>query len=651
MTETVLWRESADYGDTPNVVNLNIPRSGQNEGAAWVYLPSKDTVYIGPQGSYHMDIAHTLKTLVDKKKNEKPITGVQYEDGYVDYFDGADEKTIDRILHALQTYHNENYGADFNKAEDDAGAWDDSGGYYVYPDDADYEDPDEDDPSYNGLDTAPSKPSLMSWEKAHDPAEYRTMKPTPGMENKPIHSWDVQDYIDWRDKKYWQSRGYYSTPREDYPHFRWSYGDSQILKGGPHEGLWVWPTQNGYPAHFDQTGQAGLGNCAQGRIYPHQGDRWEILTWPGRPRNAPSQAVREYLQEEAQRAVKEYVMDKIGVPEDKIFFTNMHYSAAVMGYNSPSYPQDDYSTPKTYKPEPFHYDWEPLKDWTSIPEGSFHKLKDPEGNIWTLSTLEPDKPGHIRFYNAGFTPHKTIEIDPNTTPVDGWEIGSKVYDKDTPSVPATTTEKNENPYDWKPEENDSAFDQQAWGPNKTIQDTYDRYQQQKALQGQGTLPLGKPGDKQSGPPPSVQVQMHKNPDGSLSKIGDLKAGPALFNWDGNDWTVRHLTPEEAYAIRVQWHEEDEAKRKDIARTMFPEAFGDAGDELDENGEFIPPTSQNYDPMKQLQSFQDPSSGNIIHVPASDYELAYKLHGDNWWKSFIPNRNLTSSADPVWKEVI
>lgn len=653
----ILKKKTADmnYGDTPNVVSLNLPSDHQNDGAAWVYLPSKDTIYIGPPGSYHVDIAHSLKTLVDKKHNEKPVTGVQYNDGYVDYFDGMDQKTTDRILKALQTYHDENYSRSFNKAEDDAGAWD--GHDMIYPRDEDYEDPDDrSERGRSGLDTYnpggydPDEDDYgVSWTPNTDfdtrswggkDDEYKELKPTPG-QPKPIHEWDVQDYLDWRDKKYWNQGGYFATPREDYPHFRWSYGDSRIWKGCPHEGLWVWPTHNGYPDHFSQTGHKGLGNCAQGRIYPHQGDRWEILTWPGRPRNAP-EATKQYLQEEAQQAVKQYVMEKIGVPEDKIFFTNMHYTAAVSMYNSPSYPDDDYSSPSTkYVSKPFHYDWEPLENWNAIPEGTWNILKDPEGKEWQRSSLPADKPGDIRLFNQDNDPTH-INIDPSTASIEGWEIGKKVYDADE-----TQSSSNENPYDWKPGD--------PVNPNESIKEFYDRI---KAEKDQKQLPIGD-APKQIGPPANMlknPEDYHRNPDGTYSRLTQLKTkGNVLFNWDGTKWTWQQLTPEETYATKVRWFEEDEAKRKDIARKLWPEAFGDTGDEFDENGELIPPGQSNQDQWQTDASGNlnvSSPTGDVINVSPEDYELAYRLHGDNWYKSFLPNRNLSSVVDDdLWKEVV
>lgn len=664
------WNEE----NAPNVVHLNLPRDSHNEGAAWVYLPSKDTIYIGPQGSYHVDITHSLKTLVDKKKGEKPITGVLYNDGYADYFDKGDEKTINRIISALQHYHETNYSTDFNKAEDDAGAWD--GHDMIYPSDEDYEDPDEkarggldyhnpeddlgdDDVTNGGYDSMGDYWDAQAWgtgdKKYKNQDEYKELKPTPG-QPKPIHEWDTQDYLDWRDKKYWNSGGYFATPREDYPHFRWSYGDSKIMPGCPHEGLWVWPTHNGYPDHFSQTGHKGLGNCAQGRIYPHEGDRWEILTWPGRPRNAPSEATRQYIQKEAEQAVKEYVMEKIGVPEDKIFFTNMHYTSAVTMYNSPSYPDDDYSSAlTTYKPRDFHYDWEPLEDWKSIPEGTWNALKDPSGREWQLSSLPPDKPGNIRLYAIDQKDPRTYEVDPSKDYTAGWEFGKKVYE-DEPEDTGT-----ENPYAWKPEDD-------VTDPNVSIEEAYNRIKQRNE-------PPANSGAKQVGPPQGALKnpdEYHKNPDGTYSRLVYLEKGPnkgnAIFNWDGSRWSWQALSPEETYATKVRWFEEDEAKRKDIARKLWPEAFGDTGDELDENGELIPPqqpdvtepqddqwfhgssVEETWHEGMQLVSFRDPTSNNVIHVSPEDYELTFRLHGENWWKSFVPNRNLSSEKD-LWTEVI
>jgi hypothetical protein len=463
------------------------------------------------------------------------------------------------------------------------------------------------------------------------------LKPTPGID-KPIHDWDVQDYLDWRDKKHWNPGGMYATPREDYPHFRWSYGDSRIMSNPTHEGLWVWPTHNGYPDHFAQTGYNGLGNCAQGRIYPHQGDRWEILTWPGRPRNAPSEQIRQYIQKEAQDAVKQYVMEKIGVPEDKIFFTNMHYTAAVSMYNSPSYPDEDYSSGfSNYVSKPFYYEWEPLESWKSIPDGSWNALKDPEGRQWQRSSLDPDKPGNIRFYAMDNNQPSFINIDPTTTPVAGWEIGSKVYEEEKKSGDAT-----ENPYDWKPGDNDTV------NPNESITEFYNRIKADKDKQkAQTTLPVGQ---QQIGPPAGALKnpdQYHKNDDGTYSRLTWLPSkGNVLFNWNGVKWTWQQLTPEETYEKKIQWFEEDHARRTEVARKIFPEAYEDAGDELDENGEHIPPDTN----TTTGNHYIDAGDGQLIRVTPEEHELAYRLHGDNWHKSFMPNANLRSAAE-LWHEVI
>lgn len=658
-----------DYGDTPNVVNLNLPSDRSRDGAAWVYLPSKDTIYIGPRGSYHVDIASSLKTLVDKKKEEKPVTGVLYDDGYADYFDKVDQKDADRILRALQNYHSENYVRDFNDAENDAGAWDDSGGHILYPTDEDYEDPDE--KGTNGLDTYnpggydPNEDDTFSYPDFDTRSwggknnDYKQLKPTPGMD-KPIHQWDIQDYLDWRDKKHWKPGGYFATPREDYPHFRWSYGDSKIMPGCPHEGLWVWPTHNGYPDHFAQTGHNGLGNCAQGRIYPHTGDRWEILTWPGRPRNAPSEATRQFIQQEAQEAVKQYVMEKIGVPEDKIFFTNMHYTSAVTMYNSPSYPDEAYdyynSTPVSRN---YHYDWEPLEDWNSIPEGTWNLLKDPSGREWQRSSLPASEPGKIKLYAVDGQQPSHYEVDPTKDYVAGWEIGKKVYgeaeeERDVPNNDVS----NENPYDWNPGT--------PVNPSETIREFYERIKKDKDPQ-----PLGQKGDTQTGPPAGALKNpdlYHRNPDGSYARLNTLKTkGDVLFNWDPNvkKWTWQQVTPEEAYGIKVRWFEEDQASQQANARKVFPEAFGeevppqfvapgrgdaDTGDELDENGDLrTSSTGEWYVQSNGLVAFRAPD-GNNIHVTAEDFKLSYQLHGEDWWKSFIPNRSLTTPAD-LWNEIV
>lgn len=625
------WTASTAHDDIPNVVKLELPSNHANDGSAWVYLPSKDTIFIGPPGSYHVDIAHSLKTLVDKKNDEKPITGVLYDDGYADYFDAASDSTSGRILSALKMYHDNHYEQGGFGSKSDT--WDDSGGYYLYPTEDDYEDPDDadGDKGTGGLDTNTHGINYNDfddqvWSGSGKSDDYKNMKPSPGA-SKPIGEWDVQDYLNWRDKKNWSSSGW-NTTREDYPHFRWSYGDSQIMKGNPHDGLWVWPTQNGYPSHFDQTGPKGLGNCAQGRIYPHEGDRWEILTWPGRPRNAPSQAIREYIQKEAEEAVKKYVMEKIGVPEDKIFFTNMHYGAAVSSYDSPSYPGYTYPSSTTkYVSKPFHYDYVGLTDWNAIPEGSWHILKDPEGREWQLSSMPPQRAGDIRIYATDWKEPKTQELDPNTAPTVGWQIGTKVYDEDAKDE-ATT----ENPYDWQPGTGTDL--------NESILDTYNRLKNERRPE---PVTLNKPGDQIGFPVNSKALDWHKNPDGTYSRIQLTKTkGNVEFIWDGTRYTMRELTPEETYGLKVRWFAEDQDLRNNVAQKLFPEAFGGEGVEYDENKDPIPPTitsvHKSIETGYPIITTNGPAGSNIHTVTPEEYDLAYRLHGDDWWKYLFPNQH-------------
>lgn len=361
--------------DTPNVVRLNIPSDHREDGAAWIYVPSKDVIYIGPPGSYGVggtvDLAATVKSLVDSPKGEKFISGVMYNDGYSDYFQATNDEEEDRIMAALQDYHEAYYtsnGAFRGQGYDE--------GFRNYPieDDTAYDPEDDlgegepiydsetgellgylrDDDSFVDKDDI-NKPTLdeipddSAWAWLRDrnwsgSGDYSVMKPTPGT-SKPIREWTKEDHLAWRDEADDKrgKAGYGWAAREDLNHFRWSFGDDNLVKGAPHQGLWLWPTESGYPDHFSQTGSAGLGNCAQGRVYPHFNNKWEILTWPDRPRNIKDKHIKSAIQAEAQAAVKQYLIDRIGVKPEDIFFTAMHYGDAVSNYDSPAYPAGGWS--------------------------------------------------------------------------------------------------------------------------------------------------------------------------------------------------------------------------------------------------------------------------------------------------------------------
>lgn len=667
MVVDLLWKESTDddpEGNVPNVVRLELPRNVREDGASWIFIPSKNTIYIGPPGSYHIDIAHELRNVLPLEKGEKPTTGVLYDDGFVDYFNEPDKELEGRLLRALQGYHSTYYGSgDFNKAEDEA--WKDNG-YMTYPTD----DPNDDEDDYyhavKGLDTYDSmgNDTDPSWGSGSTPSWWKDdvsnskgpikMKETPGAP-KPISQWSVQDYLDWRDRKYYgQGHSGFGTPREDYPHWRWSYGDSSIMPGPPHEGLWLWPTHGGYPDHFSQTGSEGLGNCAQGRVYPHEGGKWEILTWPDRPRRAPNDTIKDAIQHEAQQAVKQYLMEKIGVPEEKIYFTKMGYGSAVSWWNSPSYPGDTY-TQKYVSPKVYTYTTSPLESWSQLGQHSAYdiKLKDPEGKEWNVSTMDPDREGDVRLYNYGSGPHKTMEFDPNTTPTEGWKITlrqEKKGDEDTPKAtqktPVSVTPGQQIIY-YNDEDGSTSYSPDAGGyvdedGNEYVSPGY-QYTTPKTTE-QVTNP--------------VQQQIfHTNPDGSTSKIVDNYL--LTYSPDGRT-TYKTLTPEEKYTLRIQWFEEDQQKvdnhvqGQDKFLTNYGTRPVNTGSDYDAQRAYIekwhPDLLQSQDDdlhpgqtrvKNNLVSFKNPEGGDTIHVSPQDYELAYRIHGDNWWKSFIPNRIVES----------
>lgn len=641
-----LWREAVttyDEDDMPNVVRLELPRSSQQQGAAWMYIPHKDTIYIGPEGSYHIDVSHSLRDLLDVPKGEKIITGVMYDDGYADYFQTPEDIDAGRILSALQNYYETYYSGDFLRAEDDAGMWgNEQHMNYPHEDDEDHDpkrdlgkdhvDPNDIIPDYDSMGAAPAWFTDRDY-SGNTPSGPLKMKDSPG-QPYPISQWSVQDYLDWRDKKHWHGGDHWGSPREDYPHFRWSFGDNTLVKGAPHQGLWLWPTQNGYPDHFSQTGGAGLGNCSQGRVYAHQGDKWEILTWPERPSHVNDPLIVDAIQAEAQAAVRNYLIEKMNVDPKKIYFTKLHYGEAVTWYNSPSYPQKDYGsssswdnyTPKKYITEyqDGPVDWHSLKDKTKT-ETNDLKFKSPEGTEYNLSQLAPDAgyEDHVRLYGYDSVPagKNVVHIDPNN-PEPGWLMGERKEAPETPKESPQPPDQKRLVYD--DTDGSSSYDVGDYGGHTN-------------KEGDEFVSPGYNYQSKPLEPNTPEIQ-HTNPNGTISKI----IQNYVITYDPNGKTTyKSLTPEEKYTLRIQWHEEDldredqktvtpttqlgisQQEIEDTAREMYPQYFQDT-----------PKTSV----KDNLVSYTAPTSGQLIRVSPEDYELTYRLHGDNWWKSFIPGRN-------------
>lgn len=337
----------------PNVVKLNVPSDRVNhDGAAWIYIPHKDTIYIGPSGSSTLDLTTTVKSLVDLKSDEKPITGVLYDDGGADTYQVVhDEDLLDSLVGALDNYH-ELYPASHERSDYDAYHEMKNRGRSLYELENDEDLWDDDDATdYTGIGLPPQydtggrtpghhmedynsmgDPLFDDWDEVRDKP-----KSSPGL--KHMDEWNDEDFKEWREKREREDYGSgFGSARENVPHFRWSYGDSNLVPNPPHEGLWMWPVQNGYPDHFSQTGWEGLGNCSQGRVYPHIGDKFEILTWPERPQHVSDPLVIHAIQSEAQNAAKQWVLETYKVPEENIYFTEGDYGQMVSQWDSPSYP-------------------------------------------------------------------------------------------------------------------------------------------------------------------------------------------------------------------------------------------------------------------------------------------------------------------------
>lgn len=305
----------------PNVVRLDIPTNSREEGAAWIYVPSKNTIYIGPQGSNAMDLGDTIRHVIDIEKGEQLVSGIQYEDGYSDYFQSGvspelDELLLDALNNYYEIYLENNYNSG-SSAYADEWAVDDDGEDYGDVDDTE---------------------RWAEYWKRHQDEESVRRDPTESPKGVNTSEWDNDKYKAWREQREHEDALYQGSPREAQPHFRWSYGDSSIDPGAPHEGLFMWPVQNGYPSHFDQTGWEGLAHCAQGRVYPHQGDRYEVLLWPQRPRELKDLTLKKKLQNDSLEAAKQWVIDKLEVPDENVYFTVGDYYDMVSAWDSPTYP-------------------------------------------------------------------------------------------------------------------------------------------------------------------------------------------------------------------------------------------------------------------------------------------------------------------------
>lgn len=408
----------------PNVVRLEIPTDHDNDGAAWVYVPHNNTIYIGPPGSHgsggSVDLATTIRQVTDIQKGEKLVSGVLYDDGYVDYFQATSDDQQDALVGSLQNYHDAYYegnGSFRGKTKE----------YMNYPteDDTSF-DPEDDNTFLEDADDAEweaARPTLNAddlddnWKWLADrdwsgKSDYSKMKLTPGT-SKPIEEWTPEEHHAWKDladeKRKGGGGGSWGATREDYNHFRWSFGNSSLIKGAPHEGLWLWPTEHGYPDHYSQTGSEGLGNAAQGRVYPHLDGTWEILTWPERPRYVNDPQIKSAIQAQAEAAVKEYLINKVNVDPSKIFFTKMGYGEAVSSHNSESYPGHSYKHKPQWSGGGASYDWDTDK-------GAY--------DYYGQTSIKYDNEGNAS-YTQTYDPHtqrmKSVPIAQGTIPAGHWD--------------------------------------------------------------------------------------------------------------------------------------------------------------------------------------------------------------------------------------
>jgi len=335
----------------PNVNRVEVPSDPLNDSTAWIYVPSKNTIYIGPPGTHSPDLVDAITRVIPEKDRNGVVLGMLDDDGYADLFSPLSDEETERLLDAVKNYYLTSHKHQLEKRQDEVHGthWD----YLDDDEDSDHPDSlvslgdglvlDEDTGEIHDTNKGSVTSDPDSWYTSYTPSlRMPTEDPMHGKKlpqgiNKQLHEWTDEDYQGWKEKFDTRGNWGYSSPREDHPHFRWSYGDSNLVSGAPHEGLWMWPVRGGYPDHFSQTGWEGQDRCAQGRVYPHVGGRWEVLTWPNRPRGIKDNLVKDAIQAEAQQAAKQWVMETLNVPEDKIYFTKGYYGDMVINWDSPSY--------------------------------------------------------------------------------------------------------------------------------------------------------------------------------------------------------------------------------------------------------------------------------------------------------------------------
>jgi hypothetical protein len=171
-------------------------------------------------------------------------------------------------------------------------------------------------------------------------------------------AWDPAAFEEYKKQHQGWGNG---KPREQYPHYRWSYD--------PEDGaLSMWPVKNGYPDHFSMFGRHGYDNCAQGRLYYHASvDEWEILIWPERPMSMKISEPKDRMQTKAAAKVEQWVHDHID-PNAKTKIVKGYYEEMVSNYDSPDYPNPSLpEAPKNFSdPESFKQYWDSRKEHQNI---------------------------------------------------------------------------------------------------------------------------------------------------------------------------------------------------------------------------------------------------------------------------------------------
>lgn len=93
---------------------------------------------------------------------------------------------------------------------------------------------------------------------------------------------------------------YQNVPRDErLKEWRWSYDPDTT-------NLQVWEVENGYPGHYDMTGQQGMYKCVQGRVYLLP-DRVDTFYWKGRPLQVTDPEERAELQSDGWRAIQNWI--------------------------------------------------------------------------------------------------------------------------------------------------------------------------------------------------------------------------------------------------------------------------------------------------------------------------------------------------------